>query len=109
MPIGSVEALLAYADLARGDGDRLIHRARDAYMARQILERMGPDLAPHEVAAVLGAAHAAAFAARDVEPALEARLPAPVPCAIAIGTKPIAGTIPVISTARNFSIMPSRI
>ncbi|WP_437956853.1 DUF5682 family protein [Sorangium sp. So ce119] len=78
------EALLAYADLARGDGDRLVHRARDAYMARQILERMGPDLAPSEVAAVLGAAHAAAFAARDVDPALEARLPAPVPCAVTL-------------------------
>lgn len=78
------EALLAYADLVRGDGDRLVHRARDAYMARQILERMGTDLAPHEVAAVLGAAHAAAFAARDVEPALEARLPAPVPCAVTL-------------------------
>ncbi|WP_437286853.1 DUF5682 family protein [Sorangium sp. So ce406] len=78
------EALLAYADLARGDGDRLVHRARDAYMARQILERMGPDLAPNEVAAVLGAAHAAAFAARDVDAALEARLPAPVPCAVTL-------------------------
>ncbi|XXY54313.1 DUF5682 family protein [Sorangium sp. So ce269] len=77
-------ALLAYADLARDDGDRLVHRARDAYMARCILERMGPDLAPHEVAAVLGAAHAAAFAARDVDPALEARLPAPVPCAVTL-------------------------
>ncbi|WP_437674087.1 DUF5682 family protein [Sorangium sp. So ce131] len=75
------EALLAYADLARAEGDRLVHRARDAYMARYLLERMGPDLAPHEVAAVLGAAHAAAFAARDVDPALEARLPAAVPCA----------------------------
>ncbi|WP_437688185.1 DUF5682 family protein [Sorangium sp. So ce176] len=78
------EALLAYADLARGDGERLVHRARDAYMARQILERMGADLAPREVAAVLGAAHAAAFAARDVDPALEARLPAPVPCAVTL-------------------------
>ncbi|WP_437277471.1 DUF5682 family protein [Sorangium sp. So ce375] len=78
------EALLAYADLVRGDGDRLVHRARDAYMARSILERMGSDLAPHEVAAVLGAAHAAAFAARDVDPALEARLPAPVPCAVTL-------------------------
>ncbi|WP_433930410.1 DUF5682 family protein [Sorangium cellulosum] len=78
------EALLAYADLVRGDGDRLVHRARDAYMARQILERMGPDVAPNEVAAVLGAAHAAAFAARDVDPALEARLPAPVPCAVTL-------------------------
>ncbi len=78
------EALLAYADLVRGDGDRLVHRARDAYMARRLLERMGPDLAPREVAAVLGAAHAAAFVARDVDPALEARLPAPVPCAVTL-------------------------
>ncbi|XXX75516.1 DUF5682 family protein [Sorangium sp. So ce134] len=83
-PASFREALLAYADLARGDGDRLVHRARDAYMARRLLERMGPDLAPHEVAAVLGAAHAAAFAARDVDPALEARLPAPVPCAVTL-------------------------
>ncbi|AUX26442.1 hypothetical protein SOCEGT47_070050 [Sorangium cellulosum] len=75
------EALLAYADLVRGEGDRLVHRARDAYMARRLLDRMGPGLAPHEVVAVLGAAHAAAFAARDVDPALEARLPAPAPCA----------------------------
>lgn len=75
------EALLAYADLVRAEGDRLMHRVRDAYMARQILERMGPDLGPDRIAVVVGAAHAAAFASGDVDLALEARLPAPVPCA----------------------------
>ncbi|MCC6557561.1 MAG: hypothetical protein IT372_31805 [Polyangiaceae bacterium] len=75
------EALLAYAELVRSEGDRLVHRARDAYMARRILERMRPDLGPERIAVVVGAAHAAAFAAGDVDPALEAELPAPVPCA----------------------------
>ena len=80
-PASFREALLAYADLVRADGERLVHRACDAYMARRILERMGPDLGPDRIAVVVGAAHAAAFAAGDVDFALEARLPAPVPCA----------------------------
>ncbi|AKT36080.1 DUF5682 family protein [Chondromyces crocatus] len=73
------DALLAYADLVRSEGDRLVHRARDAYMARQVLERIGPDLPAERIAVVVGAAHAAAFVAGDVDFALEDELPAPVP------------------------------
>ena len=75
------DALLAYADLVRAEGDRVMHRARDAFMAREILRRIGPGLPPERIAVVVGAAHAAAFAAGDVDLALSDRLPAPVPSA----------------------------
>lgn len=71
------EALVAYADLLRaGEGgldphdprERDHHRARDAFMAGRIdahVARRG--LAPDRVAVILGAAHAAALAAGDVD------------------------------------------
>lgn len=80
-PASFRDALLAYAELVRADGDRLVHRARDAFMARQILSRIGPDLPAGRIAVVVGAAHAAAFAAGDVDFSLEELLPEPVPSA----------------------------
>lgn len=80
-PASFRDALLAYADLVRSEGDRLMHRARDAFMARQILERVSPGLPADRIAVVVGAAHAAAFAKGDVDLALAARLPAPVAAA----------------------------
>jgi hypothetical protein len=71
-------ALIAYADLVRGRGDRDFHRARDAFMARQITEA-SRDRAPERIVVVVGAAHAAAFAAGDVDPALEQSLPVALP------------------------------
>jgi hypothetical protein len=67
-------ALLAYADLVRAEGDRSFHRAREAYMTRQLNETIAKGFAPSSVAVIVGAAHAAAFVAGDVDPALEALL-----------------------------------
>lgn len=80
-PASFREAILAYADLVRASQRSLLHRARDAFMARRVLERVASGTAPEEIAVVLGAAHAAAFVARDIDFALEARLPAEVACA----------------------------
>lgn len=71
-------ALYAYADLVRAADRGVMHRARDAFMARKVLEHVEQGLAPDEIVVVLGAAHAAAFVAGDVDPALEALLPEPV-------------------------------
>jgi hypothetical protein len=71
-------AVLAYADLVRAHGDRTYHRARDAFMARRIAG-VAADIPPEKIVAVVGAAHAAAFLAGDVDPSLEAELPAIVP------------------------------
>lgn len=67
-----------WADLTRHEGDREIHRARDAFMAR----RIGEAIAIHgeNVAAILGAAHTAALARGDFDPSLEEKLPAALPC-----------------------------
>ena len=80
-PASFRDALLAYADLVRADGDRVVHKARDAFMARRVLQRIRPDLPPGKIAVVVGAAHAAAFAAGDVDFSLEELLPKPVPAA----------------------------
>ncbi|MBX3475098.1 MAG: hypothetical protein KF754_12000 [Planctomycetes bacterium] len=66
-----------WADLTRQQGDRTIHRARDAFMARRIAE-VSAEVGL--VAAVLGAAHTAALSRGDLDPALEATLPKPLPC-----------------------------
>lgn len=74
-------ALIAYAELVRHSGDRAIHRARDAVMARRVLAVIASGYEPEEVAVVIGAAHAAAFAAMDVDLAAADLLPEPVPSA----------------------------
>jgi Family of unknown function (DUF5682) len=77
------EALLGYANLIRHQGaDLAYHQARDALMARRIAEVVAEGVPAGEVAVVVGAAHAAAFAALDVDPDREALLAASVPTAV---------------------------
>ncbi len=75
------KALLAYADLMRKQGDRAMHQARDAYMAQCIFNAIENGTKPEDIAVVVGAAHAAAFAALDVDLTLLGLLPEPVPTA----------------------------
>jgi hypothetical protein len=78
-------ALIAYADLIRAEDRDSFHRARDAYMAREIETQIASAAVPPEnVVVVLGAAHAAAMAAGDVDRSLEATLPAPVPSSVTV-------------------------
>src|SRR5262249_36014178 len=77
-------ALLAYAVLVRAHGDRALHRGRDAFMVKRIEQVVPSGVAPERVVAVVGAAHAAAFAARDVDLSLDSTLPASVPCAVTL-------------------------
>ncbi|CAM3211359.1 hypothetical protein G4177_03525 [Corallococcus sp. ZKHCc1 1396] len=76
--------LLAWADVINAGPRQGYHRQRDAFMARKVLEVVASGVAPEKVAVVAGAAHIAAFVANDVEPALEAKLPAGVPCAVTV-------------------------
>ncbi|MEO5730646.1 MAG: DUF5682 family protein, partial [Byssovorax sp.] len=79
------EALMAYAELVRAADRRPMHRARDAFMARKILARIGEGgIAPQKVAVIVGAAHAAAFAAGDVDLDFDRILPKPVPSAVTL-------------------------
>jgi len=79
------EALLAYADLVRAADRQPLHRARDAFMAKRILERIGEGkVAPQRVAVIVGAAHAAAFAAGDVDLDFDRILPKAVPSAVTL-------------------------
>jgi hypothetical protein len=71
-------ALIAYADAVREGGDRAWHRARDAYMVRRVREHIDDGVPPGRIAVVVGAAHAAAFLAGDVDDELADGLPAPV-------------------------------
>jgi hypothetical protein len=71
-------ALLAYAELIRQSPRQPRSRVRDAFMAQRILGHIGPDLAPEQMVVVVGAAHAAAFAAGDVDLTLAERLPEPI-------------------------------
>ncbi|MBS2013326.1 MAG: hypothetical protein JST00_10590 [Deltaproteobacteria bacterium] len=74
------EALVAFADVVRHEGaDVDYHRARDAFMAQRIDEAVAAGTPPGSIVAVLGAAHAAALAAGDVDPALLPTLSATVP------------------------------
>jgi hypothetical protein len=75
------EALLAWADVARGERARPEGRGRDAAMARRIGEVVASGVPAERVAVVVGAAHAAAFVAGDVDFSAESRLPAPVAAA----------------------------
>ena len=74
-------ALLGYAELVRAADRSAMHRARDAYMARAVLDRIAAGARPEEIVVVVGAAHAAAFAAGDVDFTLIDSLPAQVPTA----------------------------
>lgn len=83
-PDDFVNALLAWGELVRGRDRSEYHRARDARMVRHIREAIASGIAPSRIAVVVGAAHAAAFAAGDVDPALEARFAASVPTEITV-------------------------
>jgi hypothetical protein len=83
-PEGFRPVLLAWADVLNAGPRQDYHRWRDAFMARQILEVVASGVAPEKVAVVAGAAHIAAFVAGDVEPALEAKLPKGLPCAVTV-------------------------
>ncbi|RKH15334.1 hypothetical protein D7V97_00580 [Corallococcus sp. CA053C] len=76
--------LLAWAEVINAGPRQGYHRQRDAFMARKVLEVVAGGVAPEKVAVVAGAAHIAAFVAGDVEPALEAKLPPGVPCAVTV-------------------------
>jgi hypothetical protein len=77
-------ALLAYAELVRAQDRGTFHRARDAFMSRQIETVIAEGIPPEKVVVVLGAAHAAAIAARDVDRSLEAGLAQPVPSSVTL-------------------------
>ena len=67
-------ALTAWGDFVR-HRDRIdYHRARDARMARHIQDAIAAGTAPGSIVVVVGAAHAAALASGDVDPALEEKL-----------------------------------
>jgi Family of unknown function (DUF5682) len=83
-PEDFVSALLAWGELVRSRDRIEYHRARDARMVRHIREAIASGIAPGKIAVVVGAAHAAAFVAGDVDPALEARFAASVPTEITI-------------------------
>ncbi len=74
-------ALLAHADLVRTAHPVDWHRARDAFMAARIEEVVAGGVAPEQIVAVVGAAHAAAFVADDVQPERLQTLPEPRPSA----------------------------
>lgn len=77
-------ALLAHADVVRHAHPVPWHRARDAFMAERITAAIAEGTPPERIVAVVGAAHAAALVAGDVDPALLAMLPAPQPAAVTV-------------------------
>jgi hypothetical protein len=83
-PDGFRAALLAYAELARLEDRGTFHRARDAFMVREIETHLASGLSPEKLVVVLGAAHAAALVAEDVDRSLEATLPAPVQTSVTV-------------------------
>jgi hypothetical protein len=77
-------ALLAYAECVRLVSDRPFHRARDAYMVSRIEAALAAGSSPERTVVVLGAAHAAAIAAGEVDRSLESLLAPTVPSASTI-------------------------
>lgn len=81
---GFRSALLAYADLVRTQTRGTFHRSREAFMAREIDAIIASGVPAEKVAVVLGAAHAAALTAGDVDRSLEASLPSPLPSSVTL-------------------------
>lgn len=77
-------ALTAWGDFVRCRDRVTYHRARDARMARHIREAIEAGTPAQKIVVVVGAAHAAALVAGDVDPALEARFAASVPTEITV-------------------------
>jgi hypothetical protein len=80
-PDGFRDALIAYAEIVRAQGGPILHRARDALITRKTREAIEAGTPANRIALVVGAAHAAAFAAGDVDPTLEDLLVGSVACA----------------------------
>jgi hypothetical protein len=72
-------ALLAWAEVVRTERSRPIDRARDALMAAKAQEVVEGGVPADRIALVVGAAHAAALVSGDVDEALIATIPTPVP------------------------------
>ncbi len=72
------KALVAWADLTRDEDYAPIHRRRDAFMLRRVEEVVDDGVAPERIVLVVGAAHASAMLARDLDPAAADALPEPV-------------------------------
>jgi hypothetical protein len=75
------DALLAWAEIVRLEDVRPVDRARDAVMAGHVDAIVAAGTPAGRIALVVGAAHAAAMAAGDVDPATIDTLPAAVPSA----------------------------
>ena len=69
------DALLAWADVVRAERSRPIDRARDALMAGRANAIVEEGTPAASIALVVGAAHAAAMVAGEVDPGLMATLP----------------------------------
>jgi Family of unknown function (DUF5682) len=78
-------ALLAFAEATRHGHTRADrHRARDAVMQAAIERAIAEGTAPEKIFVVLGAAHAAAMVAGDVDPAAAKRFDASVPTTVTV-------------------------
>jgi hypothetical protein len=76
--------MIAYADLVRLEERNPFHRARDAYMSREIEAQIASGVSSEKVVVVLGAAHAAAIMAGDVDRSLEATLPPAIQSSVTV-------------------------
>jgi hypothetical protein len=77
-------ALTAWGDFVRSRDRVEYHRARDARMARHIREAVAAGTDPTRIVVVVGAAHAAALVAEDLDPSLEAMFARTVPTEITV-------------------------
>lgn len=77
--------IVAYSDVSRQFGADLdFHRARDAFMAARIQDKIQGGANPSRTLVVAGAAHVAAFMAKDVAPEKIDLLPAACPVAVTL-------------------------
>ncbi len=83
-PDDFARALLAWGEVSRHEHRVVYHRARDARMARLVDQAIRAGTPADKVAVVIGAAHAAALVARDVDPTLEARFARSVPTELTV-------------------------
>lgn len=77
-PVSFCSALLAWADVVRHEHARPIDRARDALMAGRATEVVAEGVPASAVALVVGAAHAAAMVAGEIDPDLVGLIPVAV-------------------------------
>jgi hypothetical protein len=77
-------AMFAWCELVRQRHSRMRDRARDARMARHVLEEIERGTPAEKIAVVVGGAHAAAMVMADIELELEATIPAAVATAVTL-------------------------